>query len=289
MEYLRKKICMLFVAISALSLSACGMRAETVEQIPGEPELETPASTEENQKEDWRETAKISTRAAMMYGGESVKVCICVEDEKALIYRDEPVQELLAQADYPEALENGTGNLSTCEFEDLDQDGNSELTLTFDRPDGGQAVFQWLWIDGEGYVLNEEFPQITDKAVSELTALLDEIYTDVQPGSAGSSLKATIAAAHLMNWGVETTMTADKIRTETVNWLSDKGNEEQEIFSESLTGVYYAYQELLQPGAEELLETAGCEDANYPWTDSPDTPIEAIEVIVDAAQLPENE
>lgn len=132
----------------------------------------------------------------------------------------------------------------------------------------------------------EDF-QITDEAVSEFYSLLDEIYTDVEPGTAGNSLKSAIVATHLMDWGVATTMTADAIRTETENWLSDKGNEEQAIFTEKMGCVYNAYLELLQPGAEGLLETAGCEDANYPWTDSPDTPIEAIETIADVVQLPE--
>ena len=33
-------------------------------------------------------------------------------------------------------------------------------------------------------------------------------------------------AAHLLDWGVGTSMTTDEVKKETVSWLSDKGNSE---------------------------------------------------------------
>lgn len=91
-------------------------------------------------------------------------------------------------------------------------------------------------------------------------------------------------AAHLLNWGVGTSMTTDEVKKETVSWLSDKGNSEQVEFSNKLASVYDAYQKLLGSDAKELLEQAGCDDAAYPWSDAP---VETIEAIVEVVQLPE--
>lgn len=108
---------------------------------------------------DWRDTTTISTLGTMVFEGEPIDVCVCVEDEQILFYHDEATQELLTQGDYPIRLENAAESFDTCDFEDIDQDGNSDLTVNFAFPDGSQAIFLWFWVDGQGYVLNEEFSQ----------------------------------------------------------------------------------------------------------------------------------
>lgn len=118
----------------------------------------------------------------------------------------------------------------------------------------------------------------------EFRAVLDEINTDIQPGAAGNGMNTIKTAAHLLNWGVGTSMTTDEIKKETVSWLSDKENSEQAGFSDKLASVYDAYLKLLGPDASNLLEQAGCDDAAYPWSDSP---VETIEAIVEVVQLPE--
>ena len=118
----------------------------------------------------------------------------------------------------------------------------------------------------------------------EFRDVLDEINTDIQPGTAGNGMNSIKTAAHLLNWGVGTSMTTDEIKKETVSWLSDKGNSEQVEFSNKLASVYDAYQKLLGPDAKELLEQAGCDDAAYPWSDAP---VETIEAIIEVVQLPE--
>ena len=118
----------------------------------------------------------------------------------------------------------------------------------------------------------------------EFRDVLDEINTDIQPGTAGNGMNSIKTAAHLLNWGVETSMTTDEIKKETVSWLSDKGNSDQVEFSNKLASVYDAYQKLLGSDAKELLEQAGCDDAPYPWSDAP---VETIEAIVEVVQLPE--
>ena len=133
---------------------------------------------------------------------------------------------------------------------------------------------------------NMEQTQLQDVKPSykEFRDVLDEIESDIEPGTAGNGMNSIKTAAHLLNWGVGTSMTTDEIKKETVSWLSDKGNSEQVEFSNKLASVYDAYQKLLGSDAKELLEQAGCDDAAYPWSDAP---VETIEAIIEVVQLPE--
>lgn len=125
-----------------------------------------------------------------------------------------------------------------------------------------------------------------ESAEIELTNILDEINTDIQPGTAGTYMNAVRVASHLLNWGVGTSMGTEEIKSQVLTWLSEKGNDEQVAFSRKLSSVYDAYQELLGLDAEELLMSAGGDMSGYPWSDSP---VETIEAIIDVVQLPENE
>ena len=120
----------------------------------------------------------------------------------------------------------------------------------------------------------------------ELTNILDEINTDIQQGTAGTYMNSVRVASHLLNWGVDTSMGTEEIKSQVLAWLSEKGNDEQVAFSQKLSSVYDAYQELLGSNAEELLASAGGDMSGYPWSDSP---VETIEAIIDVVQLPENE
>ena len=133
---------------------------------------------------------------------------------------------------------------------------------------------------------NMEQNQLQDVKPSykEFRDVLDEIDTDILPGTAGNGMNSIKVAAHLLDWGVGTSMTTDEVKKETVSWLSDKGNSEQVEFSNKLASVYNAYRKLLGSDAKELLEQAGCDDAAYPWSDAP---VETIEAIAEVVQLPD--
>lgn len=127
--------------------------------------------------------------------------------------------------------------------------------------------------------------QTKKESYVEIDNVLDEINTEINPGTAGSGMNSIKVASHLLNWGVGTSMTTDEIKKETISWLSVMGNSDQVEFSSKLALVYKSYNKLLGPDAEQLLESAGCDDAAYPWSDSP---VETIEAIIDVVQLPEN-
>ena len=121
----------------------------------------------------------------------------------------------------------------------------------------------------------------SDVTVLELP-ILDEINQTVSVGTAGSYMTAVQAAAKLLDWGTNTGLDPAEIREATVNWLMDKGNDEQVAFSDKLALVDDAYQKLLGDGAEDLLSSAGLEAAECDWGNQP---VETIEAIMDAVGL----
>lgn len=112
--------------------------------------------------------------------------------------------------------------------------------------------------------------------------ILDVIDEEVMPGTAGSSLRAVQAAVQLLDWGVHTGLDTEEIRQATVDWLANKGNDEQVAFAQKLELVDDACNRLREENARELLDVAGCQDTEIFWGSDPVAPIEAI---MDAAGL----
>ena len=89
-----------------------------------------------------------------------------------------------------------------------------------------------------------ESPEETQENALQLP-ILDEIDQNTLVGTAGSSLTAVQSAVKLLDWGIATGLDPEEIKAATVEWLSDKGNDEQAAFAEKLESVDYAYQKLL--------------------------------------------
>ena len=111
-------------------------------------------------------------------------------------------------------------------------------------------------------------PEVNEKA-TELTALLDEIETGVQPGSAGCSLRAVSYGVDLLNWSMDCTLSQEEVKAAVVAWLAPKGNDEQVQIAQSLSEILNTFPQLMSQGNEALLDDAGCRDraAAYPWTE----------------------
>ena len=135
-------------------------------------------------------------------------------------------------------------------------------------------------------VSSTESTDVPSESSSTVPALelpiLDEINQNVSVGTAGSYMTAVQAAVKLLDWGTNTGLDPAEIREATVNWLMDKGNDEQVAFSDKLSLVDNAYQKLLDDGAEDLLSSAGLEDIEHNWGNQP---VESIETIMDAVGL----
>lgn len=126
-----------------------------------------------------------------------------------------------------------------------------------------------------------ETTAVESQPVLELP-ILDVIDEEVMPGTAGSSLRAVQAAVQLLDWGVHTGLDTEEIRQATVDWLANKGNDEQTAFAQKLELVDDACNRLREENARELLDVAGCQDTEIFWGSDPVAPIEAI---MDAAGL----
>lgn len=91
--------------------------------------------------------------------------------------------------------------------------------------------------------------QDVKSSYKEFGDVLEEINAEIHPGTAGNGLISVKVAADLLNWGVETGMTTDEIKKETVSWLCNKGNSEQ--------------VELPYEGAKEMLLVEGVDSKEY--------------------------
>ena len=109
-------------------------------------------------------------------------------------------------------------------------------------------------------------PEISAEETETLHALLSHIATDVQPGAAGTSLRAVQVAVEMMEWSTETALTAEQAERLADEWLLQQTEEIRANFSVSVTGVKEACEQLMTEGNEELLESAGCTETEYPWT-----------------------
>lgn len=119
-------------------------------------------------------------------------------------------------------------------------------------------------------------------AAAELTGLLASIQKNVTTDTTGSYMTAVRSAVALLNWGVGTEMTNEEIRGTVIDWMMPKGNDESVDFANKLRTVDEAYKVLLGDHAKDLLSSAGCEDATYPWSNQA---VERIETVMTAVGL----
>lgn len=170
------------------------------------------------------------------------------------------------------------------------QSGQVEETKETVQEEGTEQITEEAAIDLESEPEEIQVVLETEETGNDIEALeedsgfpiLDEIAKNVQVGTAGSFMTAVQAAVKLLDWGTTTGLDTEEIKGATVAWMMDKGNDEQVAFAEKMALVDEAYQKLLGEDAEELLTLAGCEDAAYPWSDSP---VESIEAVMEAIGL----
>lgn len=170
------------------------------------------------------------------------------------------------------------------------QSGQIEETKEAVQEEGTEQITEEAAIDLESEPEETQVVLETEETGNDIEALeedfgfpiLDEIAKNVQVGTAGSFMTAVQAAVKLLDWGTTTGLDTEEIKGATVAWMMDKGNDEQVAFAAKMALVDEAYQKLLGEDAEELLTSAGCEDAAYPWSDSP---VESIEAVMEAIGL----
>ena len=116
---------------------------------------------------------------------------------------------------------------------------------------------------------------VPDQILTEETGdayALEELMAEVlriQAGASGCSLRAVSCAVKFMDWGTTTSMTEEEIYNAVAVYLSSMSESELVDYLEQLKLLDSSYLQLLAPGQEELLESAGCTDTGYPWSSEP--------------------
>lgn len=91
---------------------------------------------------------------------DNMQTILIIDDDAAI---GDLEQEVLERAGYAvQRAYSSTEALDGCDFTDLDEDGNSELTAEFSFDDGSTASLVWFYVDG-GLVYNEEFSSLPDE------------------------------------------------------------------------------------------------------------------------------
>lgn len=124
-----------------LTLMACTNKAN-------EPES-TPAPTETAE-------AGRTMSYTIKLGGKDTIVYLNVSDNEIELWDSASGGKLVAVAKYAKPMNDAADALKSCDFSDLDGDGNSELTADFGFSDGTSAKLTWFYVDG-GFTYNEEF------------------------------------------------------------------------------------------------------------------------------------
>ena len=106
-----------------------------------------------------------SSVGTILLHGEEKEAFAAVTDEEICLWDSTSDGQLLAVARFPVTLPGAKDALKSCDFTDLDGDGNSELTAEFVFSDGSTASLVWFYADG-GLVYNEEFSRLPGEATA---------------------------------------------------------------------------------------------------------------------------
>ena len=146
----------------ALSLTACGGEVITKTTDSLDPQGQASASDSE---------APASERTAtgtMLLDGKETTVYLEVSDTEINFWGSTSGGKLLTVAKYLETLAGAAEALKSCDYTDLDEDGNSDLTVEFTFTDGSTASLVWFYADG-GLIYNEEFSRLPGDATAAET------------------------------------------------------------------------------------------------------------------------
>ena len=153
-KQIRKMNLLAWTAAMTLSLTACGGSATPSTSAPE-------ASNPPAQSEVTAPTAPERTITySMLLDGKETTVYLDVSDEEITLWDSASAGRIIAAAKYTRPMPGAAEALRDCDFTDLDEDGNSDLTAEFAFADGSTASLVWFYADG-GLVCNEEFSRLS--------------------------------------------------------------------------------------------------------------------------------
>ena len=151
---MKKNVLILAAALTlALSLTACGGKVITKTTDF----LDRPGQTSASDGE--APALERTATGTMLLDGKETTVYLEVSDTEINFWDSASGGKLLIVAKYPETFAGAAEALKSCDYTDLDEDGNSDLTAEFSFTDGSTASLVWFYADG-GLIYNEEFSRL---------------------------------------------------------------------------------------------------------------------------------
>ena len=140
MKHLSKCLALVLAAALVLGLAACG---------------------KDTTGDDWRASGVVTDYGTITRDGERVPVCICLSTENAGFYYDQDEQVWFDGVEFPMALADALTAYRSTSFDDLDGDGQSDVTMIFDHSDGSTTELVWLWYDDTGFEFEPALSSVT--------------------------------------------------------------------------------------------------------------------------------
>ena len=110
---------------------------------------------------DWRTTGVVVGSGTITHDGESVDVLVTVSESSAAFYRDLPEQILFDSVSFPMSIPDAEQAFNAISFEDMDDDGESDVLVSFIHENGDATELIWIWDPVERYVFQEDLSTVT--------------------------------------------------------------------------------------------------------------------------------
>ena len=157
---MKKNALILAAALTlTLSLTACG--GEVITKTTDALDQQGQTSTSDGEAPDLERPVT----GAMLLDGKETTMYLEVSDTEINFWDSTSGGKLLAVAKYPETIVGAAEALKGCDYTDIDEDGNSDLTAEFTFSDGSTARLVWFYADG-GLIYNEEFSRLPGDATA---------------------------------------------------------------------------------------------------------------------------
>lgn len=154
MKSLMKRWALFMAAGLCLSLAACGNSGDA-EDIVGE---------------DWRTTGVVVGSGTITHTGEgSVNVLVTVDESSAAFYRDEQNQILFDSVAFPMTISDAQESFNDISFDDINDDGESDVCVSFVHAPGDSTQLIWIWDSEERYVYREDLSVFASASDADIT------------------------------------------------------------------------------------------------------------------------
>ena len=165
MKHLKQKLALLLAVVLCLSLTACG--GSVVEpDDPDDPVYPVEPVDVEGRGDDWRDSGDVVASGTITHDGSSVDVLVTVDENHAAFYWDQPEQILFDTVSFPVTVSDAQEYFSDISFDDLDGDGESDVSVGFVYAPGDSISMIWIWDPVERYVFREDLSVLTTNSGS---------------------------------------------------------------------------------------------------------------------------